>query len=65
MTYHINKSIDIVHDEFGDSYRFIYDDEYNTVLFIDTESKANIYIPQSALQHVIDVLTQLKDPPHN
>ena len=27
MTYHINKSIEIVHDEFGYSYKFTYDDE--------------------------------------
>ena len=65
MSYHINKSIEIVHDEFGDSYRFLYDDEYGTVLFIDSESKRSIYIPQSALQHVIDALTELKQPPND
>ena len=60
MTYHINKSVEIVHNEFGDSYKFTYDDEYNTVVFTDSESKRSIYIPQDALQHVIDVLTELK-----
>ena len=59
MTYHINKSIEIVHDEFGNSYKFTYIDEYDTVLFTATESKKGIYIPQDALQHVIDVLTDL------
>ena len=62
MTYHINKSVEIVHDEFGDSYKFTYDDECNTVVFTDTESKKSIYIPQEAIQHVIDVLTELKHP---
>lgn len=65
VTYHINKSIEIVHDEFGDSYKFTYDDEYDTVLFTDTESKKSIYIPQDALQHVIDVLTKLKQSSKN
>lgn len=62
LTYHINKSIEIVHDEFGSSYKFSYDDEYDTVLFTDTESKKSIYIPQDALHQVIDVLTELKQP---
>ena len=60
MTYHVYRSVEIVHNEFGDSYKFTYDDDYNTVVFTDTESKKSIYIPQSALQHVIDVLTELK-----
>ena len=62
MTYHINKNIEITHDEFGVSYTFTYDGEYNTVIFSDAEATRSIYIPQSALQHVIDVLTELKQP---
>ena len=61
MTYHINKSIEIVHNEFGESYKFTYDDEYNTVTFTDSESKQSIYITQDALQCVIDVLTEFVD----
>ena len=64
MPYLINKSILITHDEFGDSFKFTYEDDYKTVRFTDTESNQTIYIPQDALQHVIDVLTDLKTSPN-
>ena len=65
MSYHINKCIEIIHDEFGSTYKFSYDDEYNSVLFTDTESKKSIYIPQDVIQCVIDVLTELKQSPND
>ena len=65
MPYLINKSILITHDEFGDSFKFTYEDEYHTVMFTDIETKQSIYIPQDALQQVIDVLTELKTSPND
>ena len=62
MTYHINKSIQIVHDEFGDSYKFTYNGEHGIVVFTDIKTREAIDIPQDALQNVIDVLTELKQP---
>ena len=66
MTYHINKKIEIVNDEFGVSYTFSYVDEYGTVALTDVNDSVsrNIYITQDVLQHVIDALTELKKP-HN
>ena len=65
MTYHINKKIEIVNNEFGVSYTFSYVDEYGTITLTDDNDSISrtIYITQDVLQHVIDVLTEMKQSP--
>ena len=65
MPYYINKKIEIVNDEFGISYTFSYADEYGTITLADDNDSVSrtVYITQSVLQHVVDVLTELKQSP--
>lgn len=68
MTYHINKKIEIVNNEFGVAYTFATVDEYGTISLTDDNDlgvgvSRTIYITQDVLQHVIDVLIELKSSP--
>lgn len=64
MNYHIDKKIEIVNDEFGVAYTFATIDEYGTISLTDNSDSdialRTIFITQDALQHVIDVLIELK-----
>ena len=68
MNYHIAKKIEIINDEFGVSYTFSTVDEYGTISLTDNNDlgvSRTIYITQDVLQHVIDVLIELKQSPND
>ena len=65
MNYHIEKKIVIVSDEFESAYTFSNVDEFGTIMMTDDDDlmTRTIYITQDVLPLIIDVLTELKQPP--